>query len=134
MVRMTFDIPRNTHKSLIEPISNTSHLKIKLIKRFIKFAITLSLCDKPHLRYLHKLQQNDYRSVYGRNCRNICAEAGVDNILNASYLDISYEPISPEDNYKVSLITELIEMKSGRLVCELTKKEIKCMLEILCSD
>ena len=130
MVRMTFGRPRNTQKYSMEPISSNSHLIIKLIKRFI----TLSNRGKPHLIYLYKLQQNDYRSVYGRNCRNICAEAGVDNILNASYLDISYEPISPEDNYKVSLITELIEMKYGRLVCELTKKEIKCMLEILCSD
>ena len=83
MVRMTFDIPRNTHKYLIEPISDNSHLKVKLVKRFIKFASSLSKCDKPHLKYLHEIQQNDFRSVYGRNCKNICKETGVENIQDA---------------------------------------------------
>ena len=33
MVRMNWDIPRNTHKYLIEPISQNCHLKINLVKR-----------------------------------------------------------------------------------------------------
>ena len=134
MVRMIFNIPRNTHKYLIEPISGNSHLKIKLIKRFIKFAITLSKSEKPHLKYLHDLQQNDFRSVYGRNCKNICQEARVENISEASFLDIKYEQIPPEEEYRFSLIEELLEMRSGRLDCNLTKKEVQCMLDILCSD
>ena len=134
MVRMLFNIPRNTHKCLIEPISGSSHLKIKLIKRFIKFAETLSDCDKPHLRYLHNVQKNDFRSVYGRNCRNICKEAGTENINDATWLDIKYEPVPPEEEYRVALIQELIEMRSGRLMSDLRKKEIQAMLDVLCSD
>ena len=111
-----------------------SHLKIKLVKRFIKFATTLSNCDKPHLRYLHELQKCDSRSVYGRNCRNICKEAEVHDIKDASHLDIKYEMINPEQEYKLSLISELIEMRAGRLDCNLTKKEVQVMLDNLCSD
>ena len=80
------------------------------------------------------MQQSDYRSVYGRNCNNICAETGDNSIMDASFLDVSYFPVPSEDEYRVSLITELLEMKSGRLSCELTKKEIAAMLEILCTD
>ena len=103
MVRMTFDIPRNTHKYLVEPISGNSHLKVKLVKRFIKFAT-------PHLRYLHEMQQNDFRSVYGRNCRNICKETGVEDIQDASFLDIQYETVPTEEEYRVPLILSLIHI------------------------
>ena len=77
---MTFDIPRTSHKYLIEPISQNSHLKIKLVKKFINFSLTLSKCDKPHIIYLQDIQKNDSRSVFGRNSKNICVEAGADSI------------------------------------------------------
>lgn len=134
MVRINFNIPRNTHKFLIEPISQSSHLKIKLVKRFINFAKALSKCEKPHIKYLHNIQKNDLRSVYGRNCRNISAESKVDSILEASHLDISYEKIPPEEEYRISLIQELLDMRSVKLFSELTKKEISSMLEILCTN
>ena len=88
MVRMFFNIPRQTHRNLIEPISGTSHLKIKLVKRFLKFYQSVEKCDKPHLKYLLKLQKNDVRSVFGRNVRNICVEAGVDSISQVNLVNI----------------------------------------------
>ena len=134
MIRMTFNIPRNSHKFLIESISQNSHLKTKLVKRFINFAKALSKCEKPHIRFLHNIQQYDFRSVYGRNCRNITAESGVESILEASHLDICYEKVPPHEEYRISLIHELLEMRSGRLYSELTKGEISSMLETLCAD
>ena len=134
MVRITFDIPRNTHRYLVEPISGNSHLKVKLVKRFIKFVTSLSKCDKPHLRYLHDMQQNDFRSVYGRTCQNICKETGVENILDASSLDIKYEVVPTEEEYRVSMIKELMEIRSGRIESSLTKKEVQVMLDLLCSN
>ena len=77
MVRRTFNIPRNTHKYLIEAISQNSHLKIKLVKKLLNFSLTLSKCDKPHIKYLQNIQKTEFRSVFGRNYQNICSEAGV---------------------------------------------------------
>ena len=96
MIRYFFDIPRNTHKYLLESISGTSHLKQKLIKRFIQFHKTMASSEKPHLKYLMKLQKSDYRSVYGRNMRNICREAEVEDINEVSISNIVYAPI-PEN-------------------------------------
>ena len=134
MVRMNWDIPRNTHKYLIEPISKNCHLKINLLKRFITFFKSLANCDKPHIKYLHNIQQNDFRSVFGRNCNNICAEAGVDSVFEASIFDISYAKVPQEEEYRIYLICELLEMRAGRLDEELTKDDISSMLNILCSD
>ena len=84
MVRRTFNIPRNTHKYLIEAISHNSHLKIKLVKKFLNFSLTLSKCDKPHIKYLQNIQKIEFRSVFGRNYQNICSEAGVSSIEEVS--------------------------------------------------
>ena len=96
MVRFIFDLSRKTHKYLIESISQTSHLKVKLTKRFLKFSNTLSNCDKPHLKYLQDLQYNDRRSVYGRNVQNICEEAGAELLCEVDISSISYESIPIE--------------------------------------
>ena len=37
MIRMTFGLPREANKYLVEPISKKPHLKIQLIKRFLSF-------------------------------------------------------------------------------------------------
>ena len=84
--------------------------------------------------YLHNIQQSDFRSVFGRNCRNIGAEAGVDSVFEASIFNISYAKVPQEEEYRISLICELLEMRAGRLDEELTKDEISSMLNILCSD
>ena len=52
------------------------------------------------------MQQNDFRSVYGRNCQNICKETGVENILDASSLDIKYEVVPSAEEYRVSMIKD----------------------------
>ena len=64
----------------------------------------------------------------------ISAESCVDSILEASHLDIAYELVPPEEKYRISLIQELLDMRSGKLYSELTKKEICSMLETLCTD
>ena len=53
---------------------------------------------------------------------------------NWGILDIKYQQIPPEEEYRLSLIEELLEMRSGRLDCNLTKKEVQSMLDILCID
>ena len=90
MVRMTFNIPRETHRYLIQPISGHKHLKVQLLKRFKNFVKTINTCDKPHLKYLAKLQENDQRSTYGRNIRNLCLNAKVEKPEDANISDLSY--------------------------------------------
>ena len=80
------------------------------------------------------MQQNDFRSVYGRHCRNICKETGVEDIQDASFLDIQYEAVPTEEEYRVPLIKELLEIRSERIDSGLTKKEVQVMLDLLCSN
>ena len=129
MVKMFFDLPRNTHRNLIEAVSSTSHLKIKLIKRFKKFFHTLDKCDKPHLKYLHNIQKEDIRSVYGRNAFNICRDAGATSMTTVLVENISYVPIHNDDQWRIPVVKELLEARSGRLALDLTIPEINCFLD-----
>ena len=134
MIRYFFDIPRSTHKYLLENISGASHLKLKLVKRFIQFYTTMSSCDKPHLKYLMDIQKSDYRSVFGRNVRNICNEAQVDNILDVCLNNISYAPCPEDQSWRSPVISELLEMRAGRLQSHLSTKEIENLLDMVASD
>ena len=104
MVRYCFDIPRTSHRYLIEPISGTTHLKVKLIKRFNQFYKSLFTCDRPNLRYLANRQKSDYRSVFGRNVRNICQESQVEVIPEVDISNVSYVSVPIEEKWRIPLV------------------------------
>ena len=134
MIRYTFDIPRETHKYLLETISETSHLKNKLVERFITFSKMISKCDKSHIRYLHSLQKSDQRSVYGRNVANICSEAKVEELSEVDLSQIVYEKIPESELWRNTVIAELLEMRAGRAKTELTAEETLILLNSLCKS
>ena len=114
MIRMNFNLPRESHRFFLQPVSQQPHLKIQLVKRFIKFYKTISSCNKPHLKYLMNIQECDRRSIFGRNVLNICSDANVDTLFNVSLSDIHYVPVPEAEEWKIPLLQELIEIRSGR--------------------
>ena len=94
----------------------------------------MASCDKPHLKYLMNLQKSDYRSIYGRNMKNICREAEVENITEVSISNIEYAPIPENQEWRCSLISKLLEIRAGRLSTNLSTKEIKSILDTVTSD
>jgi len=51
-IRILFDIPRNTHRYLIEPISDCFHVKTLLCSRLISFYESLCKSVKPCIRLM----------------------------------------------------------------------------------
>ena len=94
----------------------------------------MSSSDKPHLKYLTKIQKSDYRSVFGRNVTNICKEAQVDNLSDVCLNNITYASIPDDESWRCPLIVELLEMRSGRLLSNLSTKEIKVLLDRVTTD
>ena len=131
MIRIIFNLPRETHKYLIEPISYKPHLKVQLVKRFISFCNSLKASDKPHLKYLMNLQMTDYRSTFGRNVVNICKDGGVDKISEVQPQNIIYAPVPPDDSWRIPLIQELLEVRAQRLQTILDPEEVLDLLNSL---
>ena len=134
MVRYCFDIPRTSHRYLIEAISGTSHLKVKLIKRFNQFYKSLFTCDRPNLKYLANLQKSDCRSVFGRNVRNICQYSQVEHISDVNISDVSYVSVPVEEEWRIPLVKELLEIRAGRCLSILKEKEVEKLIFVATSQ
>ena len=85
----------------------------------------MSSCDKPHILYLMNLQKSDYRSVFGRNIKNICTEAEIEDISDVCANEIRYASVPQDQEWRCAIIDELLEIRAGRLQTELSTKEIK---------
>ena len=70
-VRLMWYIPLESHRYLIEPITNQVHLKFVLIKRFLNFRKQILKSSKQALKSLLSIFETDCRSMTGRNLRKI---------------------------------------------------------------
>ena len=124
MTKINYDLPRESKTYFIEPISETTHIKSQLLKRFVKFYQNIIQCDKPHVRYLARIQADDFRSTFGRNVQNIYREAKVKCMNLVDINTLKYSNIPQDEEWRVPLLKECFEMKAGRLESNLTQKEI----------
>ena len=110
-VRMAFDIPRDTHRFLIEEISESIHPKVMLAKRFMKFHETLQKTKKFGVRYLCELSSNNMMTAYGQNLRKITGMSDKvvrsTNVINI----MKYAPVPDDEKWKISVIKDLLEVK-----------------------
>ena len=80
-VKIIFDLPYNTHRRLIEPISGQTHIKLVLIKRLLRFVEKLKFSKKPVLRQPFSVCKDDVRTITGANLRNIMLQCGENSEL-----------------------------------------------------
>ena len=83
------------------------------------------------MRYLAKIQANDLRSTFGKNVHNICKEANQNSITMVDTGSLCFSAVPEDEKWKVKLIKECLEMKAGRLECNLTTKEISYIIDTI---
>ena len=101
------------------------------MKRFINFYNSIEKCDKPHLKYLLEIQKNDARSVFGRNVRNICSDAGTDIISLVNLDNIEYVPLPIYEHWRIPLLNDLLEARAGRAFVDLSRREINSIIYLV---
>ena len=75
--RILFNVPRDTHKYLIESISQCLHVKTMLASRCVSFYETIKGSSKLCIRFLSYLCINDLNPVLGRNLFSIANDCSV---------------------------------------------------------
>ena len=60
-IRIVSKLPIETHKYIVEKISDCSHIKHKLYSRYIKFLKSVNDSSKPGLKFLLNIAKNDIR-------------------------------------------------------------------------
>ena len=128
--RIMFALPRETHKYLIEPLSKTRHIKLSLMRRYIRFANVLLTSEKKAARNLFNCVRKDCQSITGYNLRKIM-------LHNADLVDdvtkIPYYIMPDHESWRVPIIREISETKSGKMVItNVTKEELESIKEFAC--
>ena len=131
LIRTTFDLPYATHRYILYNITNSPHIRISIMKRFIKFYSRLAVCNKPEIRLLFNLQKFDCRSIFGRNCFNICKEF---NAMSPDEVDLNKisMPIKIPDGetWRIPFIDDLLNLRGSD--SDIPQDDINSILNLLC--
>ena len=136
-VRVMFDLPMQTHRNLIEPVSETKHLKFVLLERFLGFLYQIEKSTKTVPKHLLKFIKHDVRSITGSNLRNLLLLTDKNKIEELCKDDIKkmkYQQIEENNVWKVNMITEITNVKFHKLeVQNFSIEELDEILSHLCT-
>ena len=114
-VRRLFNLPRETHSYLVEPISEEPHIRTILARRFVNFTQSIRVSKKKSLRELLKVLEYDTMSVTGGNLRQILIHTDTHDIRNLEPSDIKAKYIPIGEEYRIDVIKEIIETRDNQL-------------------
>ena len=132
LIRTSFNLPYATHRYILYNMTNIPHIRISLIKRFIKFYSRLESSFRPEIRFLFQLQKSDCRSAFGRNCFNICNEYNVTSPDKVKLNDISMTIKMPDiESWRIPFIYDIIYSTCNDI--DLNRDDINQILQYLCT-
>ena len=110
-----FDLPRETHRYLIEPISESPHVKKVLLCRFISFLNQVKNSRKRVPKELLKTIHYDTKSITGSNIRNLLRmtqKIRIEDVKKQDIFDLEYFAIPDDEKWRISLINEILEAQN----------------------
>ena len=133
-----FDLPRTTHRYLIEPISEKPHIQFTIMKRFLKFCEQLRTSKKSVLRSMISQCEKDTTTRTGHNLRTIMLLTNSCSLIQMNQTDITsqtYKNIPDGEGWRVHLVKELIEARHDRnLLHEFSYDEIDDLVHLACTN
>ena len=111
VVRNVFNLPRRSRRCLIEPLSGFPHVMTMLTNRFLKFYDTLYFSPKEVISNLRREQENDCRSSFGSNIRNISILNNNCDIRQCNKNSVKYFPVTDEDAWRIGPLIDLLNFQ-----------------------
>ena len=119
------------------PITETRHVRIILMKRFLNFVEQIRKSQKQLPKQMLNIIRRDVRSTTGSNLRKILLQTQkdhVEHLKSTDILEIKYHPIMDEDKWKTSVIKEIVQIRNGKLEVEgFSNLELDEILQHICS-
>ena len=132
-VKVMLDLPFETHRGLIEPLTGRKHQRTVFFKRFFVMIQKMRVSRKPILLRLLSEIELDVRSNTGRNLRNIMLETSNSKIeeVELSHIEnLEYFKLGEEEEWRIEMLKYLLQ---ERLEHPLDDEE-KEWLVFLCTD
>ena len=135
-VRLMWNLPIETHRYLIEPVSQQQHMIFILYKRQIGFKSQVNRSSKKVLKHLYSIAESNCNSITGRNLRKIMLLCNLNSIsdLNNSDIDKLEYSVTPErEKWRIRFVEELLNIRHGKMeVTGFTQENITEMLDYVC--
>ena len=97
----------------------------------MKFYSSIFHSDKKLISNLRLCQENDCRSTFGRNIRNICIRNETMTFLKRKKIALKYFPMKEEDKWRVNVLKELKQIDVNDHRNLFSENEIKEMIEYI---
>ena len=141
-VRNILNVDRCTHRFLIEPLSDSLHLKTILASKFVTFHESLMTSSKLPVRFLAHLVADDLRTVHGRNLYGIATLCGMRQPIDFGQLrsrlvknSVRYRTIPDSEEWRVNMCKELLNVRENDVtVPGFSSDELEELLGYLCSQ
>ena len=107
-------LPRNAHRYVIEPLSDTPHIMHSLFKRYIKFINAVRTSRKMILRMIFQTTNDDCRSNTRANLRHMMKLTKKSKIVDMKQSDfdkLTYNKIPEGEDWRIASAAELIQLK-----------------------
>ena len=117
-IKLMWNLPLETHRYMIEPVSQKQHMIFTLYKRQIGFRHQVLRSSKNVLKHLYSIAENNSNSITGRNLRKIMLLCNLNSIsdINNDIIDkIEYSRTPEREEWRIGLIQELLNGRHGTL-------------------
>ena len=136
-MRIMFDLPLETHRYFVEPISEKPHAKTIMMKNFLRFCELIMKSKKEALKSVFLKVRRNIQSYTGKNLRKMMVLMKKRNITELKSCDVKehfkYKPVPEDELWRIPLLKEIIEVRTGTYEIEgFTNEEIDEMLEFVC--
>ena len=135
-VRLMLDLPRETHRYYIEPLTGRNHIKADLIKRFLTFLEKIRKSKKQTLIHVLNKISHDVRSVTGSNLHNIMLRVGKTRVEDIILSDskVAFKEVPAGQEWRIRMVKELIEVQNDKLaISGFESKEIETIMTWICT-
>ena len=118
MVRNVFNLPRTTHRYLLETVTDVPHLHVQLLSRYVTFVKSLLSNDAFEVCFLANIALTDKTTVIGKTVSRIldlCNHHDIET-LNAKIVKkkIHYMKIPAAERWRVGVIENMRNTMEGR--------------------
>ena len=139
-VRNIFNLPRTTHRYLLESISDAHHLYVMLLSRYVTFVKMLLENDAFEVRFLSEMCLRKQWTVLGKSITKIAELCDMETSpmdLNASIVKkrLKYASIPSEETWRIGIIKDMLDiMNYSTSTPGLTDHEVSEILTVACSS
>lgn len=129
----------STHEYVVEELTDGPPLQAMLHSRYVGFIRSLDFSHKHEVKLLYNICRYNLLTVTGSNIKCIMKTYKCQSIqeMMERKIEISTKvlnQIKDEDEWKPSMLEELVDMRDGRSSSNLSDDEIEYMIELISTE